>query len=137
MGRTKKKYINEDIIIDLKSKNYSLDKILKLYDDDKLDFKYEERQNKGISILKNKEEKSDIYISDFILKNYKKHKLFHQINHPTYIILKEMTKQILEKLEIKCNNFDKLCKNDTFEPYPPQCVLFHSKYDLKYYNFEY
>ena len=35
-------------------------------------------------------------------------------NHPTRIILKEMSKQILKKLNINFDNFDKVFENDTF-----------------------
>ena len=128
------KYINKEIITNLKKSNYTLDNILKLYDDNKLDFNYEERKIKGINILKSKETTCDVKISDFILKNYKKQKLFYMPNHPTHIILKEMSKQILEKLNIDYNNFDTLFKNNN---YNLSCEIPVSKYDKNYHNYEF
>ena len=95
----KKKYINKEVIINMKNKGLSLNNILKLYDDNKINFKYEERKYKGINILKSKEKTCDVKVSDFILENYKKEKLFYMPNHPTRIILKEMSKQILKKIK--------------------------------------
>ena len=53
-------------------------------------------------------------------------------NHPTHLILKEMSKQILKKLNINYDNFDKIFQKDE---YNLGCPLFHSKYDKKYHNF--
>lgn len=62
----------------------------------------------SINQLKNREKKVfdndfdiDIKISDFIEKNYKKIFLFHTYNHPTNVLLIELTKRILNKLNIK------------------------------------
>lgn len=131
---TKIKYINGEIIINMKKSNYDLDTILKLYDNNELDFKYEERKQEGIKILKYKEKTADIKVSNFILKHYKKQKLFYMSNHPSHIVLKEMTKQILEKLNIDYNNFDKLFENNNFDY---KCDLPISKYDKNYHNFEF
>lgn len=130
---TEYKYINKDVIIKLKKK-HNLSDILKLYDDDNIDFEYEKRKKNGINILKSKELTCDVKVSDFILANYKTHKLFTTPNHPTYIIFEEMSKQILKKLNINHNNFDKI-----FEKH--KCTLPgelpHSKYDKKNYNFKF
>lgn len=128
------KYINKEIIMNLKKSNYELDTILKLYDDNKLDFKYEQRKIEGINILKSKETTCDVKISDFILKNYKKYKLFYMPSHPTHIILKEMSKQILEKLNINYNNFDTLFKNNN---YNLGTEIPSSKYDKNHHNYEF
>jgi len=79
------KYINIDYIETLK-KTYKLEEIIKLYDNNKLDFDYEKRKLNSINILKKKEETCMVKISDFILKNYKKNELFFTHNHPSYII---------------------------------------------------
>ena len=130
---TKIKHINKEVILNLKQ-NYDLNTILKLYDNDKIDFKYEEIMLKGINILKAKEETCDIKLSDYILANYKKYKLFHMPNHPSHLIIKEMTKQILKKLNIDCSNFDNLVKNDN---YNLGSDLVFSTYDKKFHNFEF
>ena len=77
-----------------------------MYKDNKLDFNYEERFNKTLNILKNKEVETDIHISDFIEKNYKNYRLFNYhidleytcCNHPSNILLIECTSQILHLL---------------------------------------
>lgn len=124
------KYLNEDIIVNLKKQNHSIENILEMYDNDKLDFNFNIRKNNSINILKNKEKTCMIKISDFILENYKDKELFLTNNHPTYIILKEMTKQILKILNINNINFN---ENDIYEIHPMR--LIHSKYDKKNINY--
>ena len=75
-----------------------------------------------------------IKISDFILKYYKECELFLLTNHPTYLILKEMTKQILELLNVNYENFDSLSKNDNYVI--QDCRLPHSKYDKKIIDYD-
>jgi hypothetical protein len=53
-------------------------------------------------------------------------------NHPTHIIIKEMTKQILKKLNINYDNFDKIFVNDNVNL---GCPMLHSKYDKIYHKF--
>lgn len=40
--------------------------------------------------------------------------IFYTPNHPLYFIFKEMSKSILEKLNIDYSNFDELTKNDNY-----------------------
>lgn len=54
----------------------------------------------GIDKIKDREKCWDIKIADFILENYKKNKLFYDIGHPTNIILKEISLQILKRVGI-------------------------------------
>lgn len=128
------KYINKDYIQKLKI-NKSLKDILDLYDNNELDFDYENRKINSINILKKKEENCMVKISNFILENHTKKDLFLTHNHPTYIILKEMTKQILNILKIKHDDFDVKTLDDNYEIHPYRLV--HSKYDIKYFNFEF
>jgi hypothetical protein len=129
------KYYNKNIILDLKyNKNYDLCSILQLYDDNQIDFKYEERIATGIKILKTKEKTCDIKISDYILENYKSKMLFYTPNHPSHFIFKEMSKSILEKLNIDCSNFDELTKNDNFTL---SGRFIFSKYDKNFHKFEF
>ena len=126
-------YFNKEVILFMKyNDKYNLDTILKLYDDNKINFNYEERMEKQLNILKNKEQNCDIKIRDYILKNYKKQKLFLTSNHPSYHIIIEITKQILEKLNI--NDFDKLIENDNFSLGGD---FIFSKYDKQFHNFEF
>ena len=131
-----KKYINKEIIINLKNSGNDLKKILKLYDENKIDFKYNDRKIEGINILKEKEKTSDVKISDFILKNYKKKKLFYTQNHPTHIILEEMSKQILNILKINHIDFENYFKNKKYILEHGHSLIY-SKYDKKFHNFDY
>lgn len=127
----------------MKKKGLNLNDILELYNSDKLDFKYDERKEKGINILKSKEKTCDIKISDFILENYKKQQLFYTPNHPAPIILKIMAKQILKKLNINYQDFDNRYARNNFDLREEDgnfCGfgghLLHLKSDKKYLGFE-
>ena len=74
------KYINIEPIKNLKKKGVSLADTLKLYKEGKIDFDFENRFNKSLEILKEKEKICDITVSDFIKENYKKHILFFTYN---------------------------------------------------------
>jgi hypothetical protein len=123
-------YLNKEIICNLK-KDYTLDQILQLYDEGTIDFKYKERMDMEISILRQKEQNSHVKVADFILENYKKTKLFTTHNHPTNPIFKHMVNQILELLNVtqSCNELD-----DSFI-IPGE--MLYSSYDVKYHNFEF
>ena len=132
---TRFKYFNKEVILYMKyNDKLNLDTILKLYDDNKINFNYEERMEKGINILKIKEETCDIKVSDYILKNYKKQKLFLTTNHPSNYIIIEMTKQILEKLNINYSNFNYLIENDNFS-LGGECIF--SNYDKLFHKFDF
>jgi hypothetical protein len=73
------KYYNDEVIIYLKKEGKSLNEILLLYDENKIDFLYEKRFNETINMLKQKENENTIdgvYISDFIVNNIKKNFCF-------------------------------------------------------------
>ena len=61
----------------------------------------------SIDELKRREAYTDFGIADFIEKNYKKHKLFYTLNHPTNYLLNYMCEIILKKLGIKKHLFKK------------------------------
>lgn len=52
----------------------------------------------SIKTLKEKEIKTDIKLADFILENYKCHKLFDTVNHPSDILLKVLNDAIINFL---------------------------------------
>ncbi len=66
----------------------------------------------SINELKRREQKLDCKISTFIEQNYQKHRLFWTINHPTNIVLRHISEQILQLLGIKKHwyNFSGLAK---------------------------
>jgi hypothetical protein len=130
------KYINKEIIFNMKAGGFNLNDILNLYNDNKLNFNYDERKEKGINILKSKEKTCDVKVSDYILENYKKERLFYTPNHPSPIILKLMAKQILTKLNISHSNFDKMFENNNYYINKGKELL-HLKADVDYYKFDY
>ena len=128
------KYINREPIENLKKQGYSLNDVLNMYSNGKIDFDYKNRFTKSIEILKKKEEICDIKISEFIEKNIIKHKLFFTQNHPTTCVFIHCVNQILSILGYNH-------KYDEFS-YPINiCNLMgewpHTSYDIAYWNFEY
>ncbi len=109
-------YKNIEPIISLKRDlNLSLEQILDLYDKNKIDFKYQERFDNTIKILQEKEKLTDIKVCDFILDNYKKHKLFNyhtvttdttHCNHPSNYLLLHYMNQIFEIMGLEKINYD-------------------------------
>ena len=55
----------------------------------------------SIKEMQSREIGLDFKISDFIEKNYKEKRLFWSINHPTNLMIRHMTKEILKLLGIK------------------------------------
>jgi hypothetical protein len=92
-------YDNSKTILDLKKKNYSLEKIYDLYDNNQIDFLYGHRWNNTNSILSNNEIGCDLKILDFIKNNFSTERLFNIENHPTSIIFINLVNQILIKLD--------------------------------------
>lgn len=82
----------------------NLQDIMNLYENNSIDWLYGNRMNESISILKSKEELTDIKMSDFILQNYQSSLLFLTPPHPTSTIVNEMANRILEKLGFETNN---------------------------------
>ena len=129
-------YHNSEIILEkLYIDNKSKSDIKHLFLEKKIDFKFEERFKKTMLILKEKEEICDIKVSDYILENYRKEKLFLTKNHPTSCIFKVMIEQILEILNIErsLDIFDftnnNLCNLPGYQP--------HSEYEVEFFKFEY
>lgn len=60
--------------------------------------------NLYIGKIKEREKKWDIQISQYILQNYQKEKMFYDSGHPTNILLKKIAQEILRMLNIEDNN---------------------------------
>ena len=61
--------------------------------------------NAQFADLEKREQICDIKMLDFIKKNYRKHLLFHSPNHPTHLVMKEVTRRLLIKLGINDTTF--------------------------------
>jgi hypothetical protein len=55
----------------------------------------------GLKVLRDREETSDIVISDYIEKNFKTSRLFYVMNHPSVHLLIELAVRILDHIGIK------------------------------------
>lgn len=96
-------------------KRYIADMILKSqFTEEKL---LKDGFNLFINKVKEREVDWDIKISEWILTNYKKHRMFYDVNHPSNEIVKYIVEQILETLNITDKNLvlDYLLKLDYHE----------------------
>ena len=133
------KYCNIEPIIKLKKEGFSLEKILEKYDLNEIDFCYKDRFEQSISILKDKETFTDVKVSQFILDNYKKFKLFnyHNLidknitfcNHPSNLLIIYYVNQILNLMGLNYTNYNG--KELLIE------TTLVSRYDIDFYKYEY
>lgn len=90
-----------EIVNKYKNLGYELDEIINMYDTGKLCFDLENRFHMSLKCMKLTEDNyCDIKISDFILKNYKKYRLFDTQNHPNGIIISYIAKEICRILNV-------------------------------------
>lgn len=90
-----------EVIDELVSQKINHDQIISLFLENKIDWRYKERFEKSINILKQKETITDINVSEFIEKKIKDDLLFLIPHHPTSIIFFYIANQILEKLDME------------------------------------
>ena len=128
---------NRDVIELLKDN--SLDKIIKMYNNNEINFNYKQRFESSLNKLKQREKLCDIHISQFIVDNIQKHKLFFTQNHPTPFIFTHICQQILDIIKIKFQdniiqsnykfaNYNSLCRGESWPI---------SKSDISYWKFDY
>lgn len=128
-------YIDEFCAIrKLKSRGYTIEEVLTLFEREKIDFNYEERFQRCMKILKEKEEKCDVKVSYFIEQNIRTLNLFLTQNHPTTHLFIHCVNEILRMM-----NADKIIQHkaeyninmvDLPGHYP------HATCDLKFWNFD-
>jgi hypothetical protein len=88
--------INHEPVTALRDNGMSLEEInSKIYSKD-FDWKFKERFEKTMAILRDKEQLCNIKVSDFINENHKHHLLFHTQNHPTLFLLQHVANQIIQ-----------------------------------------
>jgi hypothetical protein len=92
--------INHEPITKLKEEGISFEIIEKSIRDGTFDFKFKERYEKTMSILRLKEEDCTIKVGDFIDANVIKHKLFFTPSHPTVYLIRYVTEKLLEILNL-------------------------------------
>jgi hypothetical protein len=108
-----KNFFGEEIILKLYKSGKNKEEILRLYSEGKIDFKLKDRFENSLSIMKKKENGLSIQLTKYIVKNYRKKKLFHCCNHPSndifYVILKKIKNILQVDFKIKKNsNFNHL-----------------------------
>ena len=130
-------YKNKESIIVLKELGLCLEQIFELYDNNKIDFKYQERFERSLKILEDKEKYTDIKVSQFILDNHKKYKLFNYhlpdhkytfCNHPSNILIIYYTNQIFNLMGLEKISYD--------GPELINGTMLVSRYDIAYYNYD-
>lgn len=129
------KYINRKPIEHLKQKGCSLNEVLQMYSEGKIDFDFENRFNNSIDILKEKEKITDVKISTFIEENIRKHKLFLTQNHPTTCIFVHCVNQILSILGYNTTIYDEFSYDENIIKLPGSWPS--TTYDIEYWSFKY
>ena len=102
--------------------------IISLFDNNLLDFNFEERWDFSFNILKDNEKITDIKISDFIENNYKNIELFYTNNHPTNYIFLEIANQIFNKINIPKLEYNINWNNLDIRK------MHYDMYNISYYN---
>ena len=130
---------NRDVIINLKSNGKTLPEVIQMYLNNEIDFNYKQRFETSLLKLKEKEQKCDIHISEFIINNISKNKLFFTQNHPTPFMFKYVSHQILDIIK---TTFYNNVKNSeyVFVEHNSLCngpIWPTSKSDLSYWKFDY
>ena len=69
-----------------------------MYNNGEINFNYEKRLNNNLFILKEKEKKCNIIVSDFIEENIKHIELFLNQGHPTTPLFVHCANQIIDIL---------------------------------------
>ena len=128
------KYINTLPIEKLKSEGKTLDEIIELYGNNKINFNYKERYDNSMKILREKEELCDVIVSDYIEENIRREKLFFTQNHPTTSIFIHCVNQIMDLLKID-HKFKKENYKQNEINLPGSWI--HTQYDINYWNFNY
>ena len=134
---------NSEIITHLIDKKYTLNEILKLFLENKIDFNYQKRWDNTNNILQEKEEKCDVKIVDFIKQNFNKQRLFLLENHPTSVVFINVVNQILEIIKIPQINLSNYGINDANLPGMSipldnsSKTFFNYEFDIDPNNFQY
>lgn len=132
--RAEQKIVNAEPIVNLLDSGISVIEIALKFLCLKIDFKFQDRFQKTMQILSEKEACTTVKAKDYILDNYKKERLFLTHNHPSTSLLVHCANQILSILQYP------LLKKEDF-PNPNEACLpgFFpiSAYDKAYFELSY
>jgi hypothetical protein len=90
--------IGEEIIRGLFEKGVSLKSVVDRFCGEQINFQFEQRFQHTLSVLRQKEQETDVKVSDFILRNIKNEKLFLTAAHPTSAVFIHCVNQIAGRL---------------------------------------
>ena len=108
-GQNQNRWFGNEIIDELLLHGMNSNDILNSYYQNEIDWKYKQRFEKSLGILKEKETITNLKISDFIENNYRDKLLFLIPHHPTSIIFFYMANLILKELNMKEIDEDVIC----------------------------
>jgi len=121
----------------------TIQELIDLYNQNVLDFDFENRMQQNILISREKEKDCHVKIIDFILENIKKHKLFLTQDHPTSIVFSELARQICVILNLNYDYDTALLEKENVIGLPdsvygnPSNQYPISRYAIRYFEFEY
>ena len=124
----------EEIIVRMIKGGMNIKKIVGLFCAGKIDFEFDKRFQRSLAILKKKEEITDVKVSEYILKNLGKIKLFLTQNHQTSNLYVYCVNQVLSILGIPSLN--PLSNFHHNEAKLPDCWP-QSPYEVKYFQHQY
>jgi hypothetical protein len=127
--------LNIEVIDDLIKEGISSKNILKLYDRNAIDYKFAERHEKTMNILKEKDKLVDIKVYNYICENIIKKRLFLYCSHPTSFIFIHMTNQILKIFNLK--EIDENVYDINFANLVLPIPVAHPTSAVNYFNFEF
>lgn len=128
------KIVGEEIILKLIEKGYSLNRIINMFCAEEIDFEFGRRFQRSMEILKQNENGTDLKVSDYIINNISKEKIFLTQNHQTSSFYIYCANQILRHL-----GFSTIDSSERFHPNEtglPDCWP-QSPYETKHYKYAY
>lgn len=90
-------FFGEDPVHKYLDKGYSVDEIIEIYKNGQFDPLFNQRFSSQIEGLRLRERERDVKLSDFILRNYKTHKIFFTTNHPSFHVIGYFAEALLHK----------------------------------------
>jgi len=139
----RKSQTNNIIYGSIKNKIESEMDFIYKYNNNMIDFDFDNRLSQNYFISKEKEKDCDIEIADFIYSNIHKHKLFLTHDHPTSIVFNELTSKLCNILELDynydsgLNTEENLTKLQDSVYLRNDCQYPISRYSINHFNFKY
>ena len=124
----------EEIIVRLMERGFSLAKIINMFCAEQIDFEIDRRFQRSIAILKQKEQATDVKVTEYILTNLGKEKLFLTQNHQTTAFYTYCVNQMLLKLGY--NSLNTETKYHPNEAQLPDCWP-QSPYETKIFHYQF